>query len=112
MSTAVPESSNAWTLKDWQSRYELQTRTRTGEYDQVVAISQDSVNATLANLFTLYEEEMATMYDSSPSFGRIDAVLKPSTIMIPAGVYGSNTTQVLYQLRYVVSFIRLLGRCR
>ncbi|KAH7255065.1 hypothetical protein B0J15DRAFT_396499 [Fusarium solani] len=85
-------------MKDVDSRYMLQTRTNTQPWDQVTGVSQDIVNKNFENLFRIYPQ-MSSM-DAMSSRGRIVAKLEPPKILIPAGTYGSNTSEVLFLLRF------------
>jgi hypothetical protein len=96
----MPDYPNPLLLPDTQSRYEIKTRTANGEWDQVVAVSQDIVNANLEEMFKVYEADMKYLYFESDVLGRIDAELEPSRIIIPSGASGMNTTTLLYQIRY------------
>ena len=86
----------ARSLQDKQSRYYLQTETRTGHWDQVVGVSQGILNANFKQLFSMYPE-MSEMYSSVDDVGRIDATLLEPRVLIPGGK-SSRVTGLFYQL--------------
>ncbi|USP80419.1 hypothetical protein yc1106_07693 [Curvularia clavata] len=86
-------------LPDTESRYWLQTETKTGHWDQVVGISQGIINSNFEQLFKLYSADMADMYSSVDDVGRIDARMLAPRLLIPGGK-SSRNNELIYQLRF------------
>lgn len=92
---------------DAQSRLNVDLMTSKAQsYDEVVAFSERILNKNFSTLFDLYKEMkvIKRFITGQPS---LDAVLKPSRIIIPndTSKYGANT--VFYQIRYGSSFYSL-----
>lgn len=86
-------------LYDWQSRYELTTRTGKGEFDQVLGLSQGIINENFKKLYDMYPE-LRKYYFSEAGIGKIDAELEAPKILIPSGKRATNYTHVLFQIWY------------
>lgn len=84
-------------IYDWQSRYEVTTRTGNGQFDQVVALSQGIINENFKKLYDDHDE-LKTYYFSEKGIGKIDAKLLAPKILIPSGSKATNYTNVLFQI--------------
>jgi hypothetical protein len=86
---------------DYESRYETTTRTDGGAFDQVLAMSQGTINENFAKLYEIYPE-LHTIYYDKPGIGVFEAQIKAPQIMIPgANKPSANLQDVLFGLKCV-----------
>lgn len=89
--TAGPTATQS--SPDRQSRVECNT----GQYDQVLAISENMLNAQLENYFDI-EPKMWTMKQNDMFCGDIDAVMLPPRVSFPCGA-NQNRSSLDYHVR-------------
>lgn len=91
------------TTPDRQSR----VKCNTGQYDQVVAISEAMLNAQLENYFW-EEEKMQTMIQRDPDAGNINAIMRPPRVSI--AVKDQNRSSLDYHIRIESATIDTSGK--
>lgn len=88
---------------DRQSR----VKCNTGQYDQVVAISEEMLNAQLENYFE-NEKKMWKMVQTDPDAGNIDAIMKAPRVSI--AVKDQNRSSLDYHIRIESATIDTSGK--
>lgn len=88
-------------VSDRDSRKYLQTRTSNGQWDQILALSQDIINKQFDTMFAQHPE-MANMYTSIDDIGSLDAELLAPRILIPNEMAaGGGLNHVYFDIRLV-----------